>query len=1276
VIHTRLSALVFRFHRKDRSSMMTHQLCGLRAAFLGVLGLLAVLHLDVQAQKDKAPTKDLQWIWFDEAGEPPAETRYFRKTFTVAAAIEEATLDITADNHYVVWLNGKQAGAGDEWKNVNAYDVKKLLVEGKNVITVEGKNDGGPAGLLVRLTYKPKGGAKTTLVSDASWKSAKTAADGWQKADFDESKWTAAKVVAPYGGGPWQDLVWESNAAAAGPLVKSGRFKVPEGFKVEEIVRNPYTLPGAPKKPFSLINMCFDAKGRLLVSEEGGPTLLCSSPDTDGVLQDVKPYCPQVTSSHGMCWVDDALYLVGNGPKGTGLYRCRDTKGADVIDEVTLIHAFNGGIGEHGPHAVIHGPDNFLYVVIGNHAHANVDGKQCQLADNSPLLRWPTGGQGPKQGEPSTTEDVLLPRQNDANGHAANLRAPGGTIWRMDRDGKQLACVAAGFRNEFDAAFSPTGELFTFDSDMEWDEALPWYRPVRICHVPMGAEFGWRTGSSKIPPYALDTLPATYDTGRGSPVGVEFYDHVTFPEKYHGCCFMADWSLGILYAVFPKRDGASYKAEVEKFCTGSPMNITDCAVASDGSLYFTLGGRGSQGGVYRVSPSPQHIRAADHPIQPLSAWGRARIAAVEEKQRNDRLILELTLTQDKGPGRREIGTLFTWQNFGQKPGSALLTKLVSSKEAELRGYAVYLLGVNGYPEGKDTLIKALKDKDKLVQRRACEALIRAGIEPPVDALWPLLADSDRFLRTAARLVLQRIDPANWADKLWSEKNDRVAWEGIIALCKIDKAAPYAEQVFARLKKSEATSDDAPAMLDWLRTVQMALVHAGKPTADAKAIAVRCGKMFPAEDKLVSRELAIVLTHCRKERIIDTPVHAELLKALKAAEGDRAQQIHYFYCLRLLHDGWTPEQKEQLFTWLASTQDWTGGSSFSRFLANILRDLQPIFSSSELAAGYERLSQAKPTGGIKELKAALIDGLVQSKDPQVQTVLRGISDKDPTQTDAVARALLRYPTAENWLYLVRGLGSPNKATVVELSEVLKKMPNKPKADEPASFRLTLEAASRFDEKDKNRWKLIELLRHWGVRDFGADQGDSKTELTALARWFGQTFPQEKPLPGALTGKPAESKYKYAELLAFLQNDPQGKKGDPLMGRVVFEKATCLKCHKYGKEGEGIGPDLSTVSKRFKRDYILESILDPSKVISDQYRSSTILTKKGVTITGLAAPQGDTVTVLQSDGSKVTLKKDEIEQQVASLISVMPEKLLDNLTKQEIADLFAFLESEPK
>ena len=73
---------------------------------------------------------------------------------------------------------------------------------------------------------------------------------------------------------------------------------------------------------------------------------------------------------------------------------------------------------------------------------------------------------------------------------------------------------------------------------------------------------------------------------------------------------------------------------------------------------------------------------------------------------------------------------------------------------------------------------------------------------------------------------------------------------------------------------------------------------------------------------------------------------------------------------------------------------------------------------------------------------------------------------------------------------------------------------------------------------------------------------------------------------------------------------------------------------------------------------------------------VVTVNGQTITGLAAPQGDSVTILQTDGTKVTVKKSEIESQIASTVSPMPEKLIDELTLQEIADLFAYLESVPK
>ena len=196
------------------------------------------------------------------------------------------------------------------------------------------------------------------------------------------------------------------------------RFAVPPGFRVELAVKAPRTTAGHSP----LVNMTFDAKGRLLLSQEGGPILLCTEPNKDGVFQ----------SSQAVLHPGQELpgHVLGQGRPAAGRRRAagdrplpvRDTKGKDQIDEVTLLHKFRGGMGEHGPHAIIHGPDDWLYVVIGNHAGANVDQK---LAANSPLTRWPTGGRWAPIRASRHHRGRAAAALNDASGHAANILAPG-----------------------------------------------------------------------------------------------------------------------------------------------------------------------------------------------------------------------------------------------------------------------------------------------------------------------------------------------------------------------------------------------------------------------------------------------------------------------------------------------------------------------------------------------------------------------------------------------------------------------------------------------------------------------------------------------------------------------------------------------------------------------------------------------------------------------------------------------------------------------------------
>ena len=198
-------------------------------------------------------------------------------------------------------------------------------------------------------------------------------------------------------------------------------------------------------------------------------------------------------------------------------------------------------------------------------------------------------------------EDLLLPRQWDANGHARGRMAPGGWIAKTDPDSKKIEIFSIGYRNAYRIAFNADGELFAYDADMEWDLGAPWYRPTRVMHAASGSEFGWRSGTGKWPAYYVDSLPPVLNIGPGSPVGMDFGYGAKFPAKYQKALYLLDWTFGTIYALHLEPDGSSYKAVKEEFLSRTPLPLTDIAIGPDGALYFTVGGRGAQSELFRVT---------------------------------------------------------------------------------------------------------------------------------------------------------------------------------------------------------------------------------------------------------------------------------------------------------------------------------------------------------------------------------------------------------------------------------------------------------------------------------------------------------------------------------------------------------------------------------------------------------------------------------------------------------------------------------------------------
>jgi putative heme-binding domain-containing protein len=356
-------------------------------------------------------------------------------------------------------------------------------------------------------------------------------------------------------------------------------LKVAKGFKVELL----YSVPRAQQG--SWVNLCVDPKGRLIVSDQYGGLFRVTPPPVGQTTEPkIEPIPVPLGEAQGLLWAFDALYVVVNRGKQyeSGLYRVTDTNGDDVLDRVELLRRLNGG-GEHGPHAVILHPDGKrLTVVCGN---------QTRLTEVSSSLSSRLWG-----------EDHILPRVPDGNGFMKGVLAPGGYICNVTPDGKEWELVSTGFRNQYDAAYNRAGELFTYDADMEWDFNTPWYRPTRVCHVTSGSEWGWRNGAGKYPPYYPDNLPPVVDIGPGSPTGVCFGYGAKFPQKYQDAFFICDWSYGKLYAVHLEPSGSTYTGTFEEFVTGTPLPLTDVVISpTDGAMYFAIGGRQTQSGLYRVT---------------------------------------------------------------------------------------------------------------------------------------------------------------------------------------------------------------------------------------------------------------------------------------------------------------------------------------------------------------------------------------------------------------------------------------------------------------------------------------------------------------------------------------------------------------------------------------------------------------------------------------------------------------------------------------------------
>ncbi|MEO1619323.1 MAG: c-type cytochrome, partial [Planctomycetota bacterium] len=225
------------------------------------------------------------------------------------------------------------------------------------------------------------------------------------------------------------------------------------------------------------------------------------------------------------------------------------------------------------------------------------------------------------------------------------------------------------------------------------------------------------------------------------------------------------------------------------------------------------------------------------------------------------------------------------------------------------------------------------------------------------------------------------------------------------------------------------------------------------------------------------------------------------------------------------------------------------------------------------------------------------------------------------------------------------------------------------DDPMALRHLILLGVRAEEEGRSIGPVEQLLVHWtGMeRPIGA-----KSSMKPWQKWYSSVYPDR---PAAVPPQADESRWDFEQLVGYLGSD-KGRYGDPARGKIAYAKADCVQCHRFGNNGESIGPDLSGIARRFTKREIVEATLYPSHVVSDQYASKKVLTLDGKVYVGMVSEQSDgTLEIRDARNNTTLVAADDVDQILPSTTSIMPSGLIDELTLQEISDLMAYLGALP-
>jgi putative membrane-bound dehydrogenase-like protein len=1007
------------------------------------------------------------------------------------------------------------------------------------------------------------------------------------------------------------------------PAALSRALRAPAGFEIEQIAGPP--LVDRP------IVADFDEQGRLYVADSSGSNervekQLADRPhrivrledvDGDGRFDKRVVYADKMMLPEGTMWLDGSLYVAAP----PSIWKLTDTDGDGVADRreewfkgETLTGCAND---LHGPYL---GPDGWIY--------------------------W-TKGAFAQQTHARTGKPALVTR-------AAHIfrRRPG--------DAAIDVVLTGGMDNPVDVAFTPTGERILSATFLDHPQAG---RRDALVHAIYGGVYGkphavldghTRTG---------DLMPVMCQLGPAVPAGLTRYASRVFGPEYRDNFFAAMFNLRKVTRHVLEPSGATFTTRDSDFVISDDRDFhpTDVVEDADGSLivvdtgpWYKLCCPTSQlakpelfGAIYRVrktgaprASDPRGLKIAwsgATPADLVKLFDDRRPAVVERALRQLSTIGASSASAVAGAlrsGSVEARRNAVWaltRIDGSQARDAVRTAL-SDRDQTVRAAAIHAAGLWRDASAVPALIRILSSGRPALQRSSAEALGRIGDSRAVpDLLAAAASPVDRVHEHSLTYALIEIGNAGALTAARSQStSSRATRAALIALDQIDGGQLTADGLVPLLDSSDSVLKDtawwiAARHAEWGGALsgffQRRLAAANLSAAD--------------RDDLQQKLAQFANNPAIQQLLADAAGNGSIpaLRAMAAAASSTAPSS-----VRL---------KELPSPWSAALSRALGSSS------------DDVTRQALLAA------RALPSGksGAAELHDAL------------SRVARDRSRAIDIRLDALTALGAAVAIDRDLFELLRVSLAPDRSPQERAAAAAVVEKAKLDRDQLSALVPLLESAGP-----------LELPRLLGAFGNSTDEPLGLAMIAALERSRSRTAVRADVLRPRLASYPERVKQAGETLLAAIHLDSTKQaqqlesllgavqNGDVARGQTVFNstKAACLSCHAIGYIGGRIGPDLTRIGQvRAERD-LLEAIVFPSASFARGYESVAVQTRAGTIVSGvLKSDAPDELILSDAAGNETRVARRDVADVQPGAVSLMPPGFGDVLTRQELADLLAFL-----